>query len=335
MKRKNQNVAIGTVSGKKSKLGIEPKKLTLEDLEDAEDLHTLTQTISSATSEAHLRAIQNADEVLYLKNGQILRHKEGQQPTLIRKVTQRKAKKGQVSKSPKTSECPRKGLGCLVKVLHIIAEKFNIYVNADDIEKQLESNTALNLSDFQINRLISRSEFENIEHHGLNKKAEQQGLAINLSIDNNYIASTSSIKHSYEAALIADFIRSELINTGKKLTFETVMSNYSKIKTLESSYEKGYKNYLYFISTESPEINQQRVNERVRLGGHGVPLIERYYKSLSYLKDVIKYTHRAYIFDNSGSNSRLILSIYKGESITIESETIPKWVDNYLLKYVL
>ena len=49
------------------------------------------------------------------------------------------------------------------------------------------------------------------------------------------------------------------------------------------THSKGYKNYLYFISPESVEINKQRVNERVKNRGHPVPINkieDRYYKSL-------------------------------------------------------
>ncbi|MGB0949027.1 MAG: toxin, partial [Marinirhabdus sp.] len=109
----------------------------------------------------------------------------------------------------------------------------------------------------------------------------------------------------------------------------------SKIETLKKSQEKGYKNYLYFISTESVAINKQRVEERIKNGGHPVPfnkIEDRYYKNLEYLFKAIKHTYRTFVFDNSGSRSELILDIFNGEKLTLRSGSIPLWIDKYLLR---
>ncbi|WP_114902589.1 hypothetical protein [Kordia sp. SMS9] len=95
----------------------------------------------------------------------------------------------------------------------------------------------------------------------------------------------------------------------------------------------------YFLNapTENFEINKQRVIERVKNGGHPVPenkIKERYFKSLAYLKEAIQHTYRTFVFDNSGSNSVLVLDVFNGEKITIHSESIPEWVDTYLLKKI-
>src|SRR5690606_36638714 len=75
--------------------------------------------------------------------------------------------------------------------------------------------------------------------------------------------------------------------------------------------EKGYKVYLYFVCTESPEINKYRVKLRVANGGHDVPedkIESRYYRSLSLLYTAAQIAYQAYFFDNSmhGEPYRLI-----------------------------
>jgi Uncharacterized protein conserved in bacteria len=50
-----------------------------------------------------------------------------------------------------------------------------------------------------------------------------------------------------------------------------VLSHPSKISFLEQGKAAGFKNYLYFICTVSPEINIKRIHQRVQLGGHDVP----------------------------------------------------------------
>lgn len=112
------------------------------------------------------------------------------------------------------------------------------------------------------------------------------------------------------------------------------MSHKSKVKFFRTSKEVGYKNYLYYISTESPLINIERVNQRVKLGGHPVAtkkIKSRYYNSLANLKAAVQNTYRTFVFDNSGARPILIIEIYKGDEVTFYHDEIPHWVDNYLL----
>lgn len=112
------------------------------------------------------------------------------------------------------------------------------------------------------------------------------------------------------------------------------MSHKSKIDVLNLAKSKGYKTYLYFVGTESEEINISRVEQRVKLDGHYVSkdkIIERYYKSLNLLKKAVKSSFRSFIFDNSGIKSKLILEVEEGKIVIYHDSKIPKWVDKYLL----
>ncbi len=112
------------------------------------------------------------------------------------------------------------------------------------------------------------------------------------------------------------------------------MSHSSKINLLENSQNLGYKNYLYFISTESEKINIERVNLRVKLGGHPVEkdkIKKRYYDSLNLLKQAVSKTYRSFIFDNSGNKPILILEVFKGKDIIYYNKEVPSWVDTYLI----
>lgn len=220
---------------------------------------------------------------------------------------------------------------------NIIQSKFNLgyYLNADEIEKELKHKGFINLKEFG---LLYPDEvcFRNfISGHSFFKKAQKDGFAIDLKWENNLIKNTDQKTHSYEASILSDFLRTELIEKGQRLTFETVMSHPSKIETLRVAKEKGFKNYLYFICTEDPEINKSRVAERVVNKGHPVPedkIINRYYRSLNLLLEAVSYTYRTYIFDNSGSKSKLILDIFEGKTMTYHTSLIPLWVDKYLLQ---
>jgi predicted ABC-type ATPase len=112
------------------------------------------------------------------------------------------------------------------------------------------------------------------------------------------------------------------------------MSHPSKLDFIKIAKEQGYKIYLYFIATEDPEININRVSIRVAQDGHNVnkeTIRKRYFKSLENLKPAIKNTNRAYIFDNSGTISKLVAEITDGIDVNVfDPELTPNWFGKYL-----
>ncbi|MBO9613438.1 MAG: zeta toxin family protein [Dyadobacter sp.] len=222
-----------------------------------------------------------------------------------------------------------------------IAEKFDIgyYVNADDLEVQLINTKKIELTPFGLTDL-QEYEFAHFQNnHSILQTARQSGFELNLTYsgaDNSIIDSnTQGRTYSYEAALIADFLRIKLIERGKKLTFETVMSHPSKLDMLQYAIRNGYKVYLYFVCTQSADINVARVLQRVGQGGHDVleeKIRKRYKASLQLLKPAVKTTFRAFVWDNSQQSPELILEVESGQTVTQISETLPNWVEEFLLK---
>ena len=113
------------------------------------------------------------------------------------------------------------------------------------------------------------------------------------------------------------------------------MSHSGKIDFFIKAQELGYRVYLYYVATEDPEINIRRINVRVAQDGHAVPpevVKTRYYKSLNNLKSAVKQTNRAYIFDNSQRQARLITEIENGIDVSLNNVfELPNWVSEYLL----
>lgn len=156
-----------------------------------------------------------------------------------------------------------------------------------------------------------------------------------LKYNNHKLIFSDVLVNSYFASVCADFIRKKLLAMQKSFTFETVMSSYDKIELLKLSKKQGYRNYLYYIATSDPLINISRVKNRVALKGHDVPkdkIISRYYRSLKYLKEAVKLSHRAYIFDNSSNEKTWICEITEGFKVDIKVESMLSWVQEYLLK---
>jgi predicted ABC-type ATPase len=70
------------------------------------------------------------------------------------------------------------------------------------------------------------------------------------------------------------------------------------------------------------------------MGGHDVPtekITSRYFRSLDLLAEAIKFTNRAYIFDNSGSSLLWLAEITEGQSVEIKSQNTTIWFNKYVL----
>ncbi len=129
------------------------------------------------------------------------------------------------------------------------------------------------------------------------------------------------------ASALSQFIFLELLDLGFSFSYETVMSDPRKIDLFKLAKSKGYKLYLYFICTESPQINIGRIDQRVASSGHDVPderVIKRYNRVFEHLKDVVNIMDRAYFFDNSGMKPDLFCEVNQGDYQIIKDQ-IPNW----------
>ena len=141
--------------------------------------------------------------------------------------------------------------------------------------------------------------------------------------------------NSYVAAILTDWLRNALIQTGQSFTFETVMSSPDKLDVFRRAQEAGFRTYLYYIATNDPAINIDRVQYRTRTGGHDVPadrITERYHRSLDLLLDAIRLTDRAYVFDNSGAERLWLAQITAGADLELRvADEVPEWFAVHVL----
>ncbi len=216
----------------------------------------------------------------------------------------------------------------------ISKELLGIYINPDEIEKEIVKFDFLDLSAYGIktNKEEVLSFFEN---HPLLKKVDVLWDELYmLKFVDNKIDFSDILINSYYASVCADFIRHQLLKAKISFTFETVMSSKDKVEFLKKAQDAGYRTYLYFIATQDPTVNISRVHNRVKLGGHSVPkdkIVSRYYRSLKLLSEAVKYSSRAYIFDNSSQEKLWIAQINNGKVFTFKSEIVPQWVNEYLI----
>lgn len=209
-----------------------------------------------------------------------------------------------------------------------------VYINADEIEMQLKefqtvdfNQFQISVSDVQLKAFFIQSTFSPV-------KRSEPDLFQKLTVEKNVLTISTAVD-SYLAADLAEFVRQCLVAQEISFTYETVLSFPDKIKFLEETRKKGYKVYLYFIATEDPDININRVNVRVAQNGHFVApeiIRKRYYRSLNNLKNAVKQTNRAYIFDNTGTSANLVAEITDGINVYINSAIkTPSWVIDSLV----
>ena len=202
------------------------------------------------------------------------------------------------------------------------------YLNPDEIEKEVKERGYFDVRHLQI-RTTRATIIDFFSKHPLLERTQESDFIDHLQFVQNEFIDFSNIGfNSYLSAILTDFLRYKLLEEGKSFTFETVMSSPDKIEFLKTARQVGFRNYLYFVATEDPSINIDRVKNRVRNGGHSVPehkIVERYFRSLHLLFDAIKTTDRAYIFDNSGNTMLWIAEISNGSQIELKTEAIPEW----------
>lgn len=207
-----------------------------------------------------------------------------------------------------------------------------VFVNADEIERDLRLQAGL--LDLRSLGITGKPAdvLRRVQRHILRSTfAQALGLHVLLramTIDEGLRLSVPGPHDSYQASVLADAVRRLLLEDGRTFTFETVMPSRDKVDFMNEARERGYRVYLYFVATDDPEINIDRVRRRVRQGGHKVParkVRERYGRSIGLMTEACGAAHRAYVFDNSGSRHKLLVQVVDGESMAIESATLPRW----------
>jgi len=179
-----------------------------------------------------------------------------------------------------------------------------IYVNADDIAQDLKTGK-FSFQSYEVNctltDLVKFGETSGL----LSKDFSVEQFSNSIKISGHKLSLTIAESLDRVAQLIARFLRHAFIAAKRRFSFETVFSHESNLDDMRVAVEAGYKIYLYFVGTESPEINKFRVALRVKEGGHNVPadrIEKRYVRSMELLKEAVEIVYQGYFFDNSVNN---------------------------------
>lgn len=144
------------------------------------------------------------------------------------------------------------------KVAKINPSILGVYINPDDIEREIASTGYINFGNFKV-KTNEDQIFDSLNNSTLLTEKGLLGEVSKLLFCKNTLSFQEVSLNSYFVSPLADFLHESLIVSHTSFSFETVMSHPKKIELLEHSWSAGFRNYLYFVATEDPEINISRV----------------------------------------------------------------------------
>lgn len=204
-----------------------------------------------------------------------------------------------------------------------------VFINADEIENIIKKTKKLSFSAYKVTA-TNKDFLDFTKQNGFSSLATVKSKSMLVVNNELHLKSIDS----YIASDVAAFIRYKLLKAGESFSFETVMSHESKIEFIQEAKKQGYRVYLYFVSTEHPSININRVKIRVSANGHHVSpdkIVTRYYRTMGLLHNAIKISDRAYLFDNTNLPGVLFAEIEGGNLATLLCA--PSNVPNWFLEY--
>ena len=142
----------------------------------------------------------------------------------------------------------------------------------------------------------------------------------------------NSPKSVLKAANYAQEMRESCLADMSSMALETVFSTQEKLEFVQRAKEAGFFIRLFFVCTNDPSINAQRVALRVMEGGHDVPIlkiISRYYLSIAKCIEALASVDRAYFYDNSETDvdPLLMFRVNDGKMAKIYQDLVP-WAKN-------
>lgn len=206
-------------------------------------------------------------------------------------------------------------------------EWFGVYINPDDLESTIRTSCRLPLEPFGIEATTDDLQ----SYFAKSEFLRSQGLVsapMPFVVDANVITFGDFAFTSYHASVLADFLRRKLMAASQSLSFETVMSSADKVELLRLAQSLGYRTYLYYIATEDPAINVQRVKNRVADGGHDVPekkIVSRYHRSLQLVNAALRHTNRGFFFDTSEEDAWYFAEATDAQVLHLIDNEMPNW----------
>lgn len=121
--------------------------------------------------------------------------------------------------------------------------------------------------------------------------------------------------------------RETLLLERKSFAVETTLTGKGEIELMRRAAASGHKVNLVFVGINDAQLSVSRVAQRVRRGGHPVPLediFRRFDRSLANFTLALSLAERVIVVDNSLDRRRLVLSI-ENQRVKHVARSLPAW----------
>jgi len=140
----------------------------------------------------------------------------------------------------------------------------------------------------------------------------KEDIFLNPDIIASGLGQINSEKASFHAARLLIREVKERISKGENFGFESTLSGKTWFNTLKKAHLDGYEIIVSFLFLSSVNQNLKRIKQRVKEGGHFIPnqdVLRRYPRCFKNFWNLYRpLCSRWYIFDNSGTRPKLIMS---------------------------
>ena len=120
---------------------------------------------------------------------------------------------------------------------------------------------------------------------------------------------------------------SECIDKGVSFTQETTLSGYKTEATAKQVKDLGYHVRLFYVALDSAKESLERIENRVRRGGHDIPqddVIRRFAGRWEAVAKVLPYCDEAEFYDND--NGFALVAEYRNGELRTVGKHQPQWL---------
>lgn len=142
------------------------------------------------------------------------------------------------------------------------------------------------------------------------------------------------MQRGIRAAVIAEKYRREYLSQRQSFSFETVGSVRDKLEFIAEAKRSGYAVNIVFVTTCHPDINKQRVRQRVSDGGHDVDdskIESRYVRTMGMLTEYVDVSDCFTAYDNSGDHPINVFTKNGHRMKILRNPKAIPWVDSILM----
>lgn len=120
----------------------------------------------------------------------------------------------------------------------------------------------------------------------------------------------------------------ECISKGVSFTQETTLSGYKTEATAKEVKALGYRVRLFYVGLDTVQESLQRIENRVRRGGHNIPhddVTRRFEGRWEAVAKVLPYCDEAEFYDNN--NGFVMVAVYRNGELRRVRKNTCTWID--------